>query len=329
MNIQLHIIGILLGFAGSAFFSGLEIGVLSVNRARLVHYVREDGIKAARLLEQYLQNTQKFLGSILVGNNLFNVLLSTLSAALGKQLFEGRNSMQSSWALYMAVMVLIFCEYLPKLFFESRPLRRTLPLVSVFRIFDIALRPITTLVLFITQWVIPCKGRESGNQLVVSREYLQDVVADNESGAKITAVERVMINRVLALQSHTAEEIMTPLADVCKVSESTPLKECYDVVRNCGYVRLPVFNDSGTKCVGVLHALDVLSFTPDPEKTLALKYAQSPFFVADSVRADDLLPLMRRNKQPMAFVRNSSAEVIGIVTEANILGLLTVNLANS
>lgn len=318
-----------MGFVGSAFFSGLEIGVLSVNRARLVHYVREDGIKAAMLLDNYLQNAQKFIGSILVGNNLFNVLLSTLSAALAKQLFEGSSSLQSAWALFMAVMVLIFCEYLPKLFFESRPLRRTLPLVSVFRVFDSALRPITNLVLFITQWVIPCKGCESGNQLVVSREYLQNVVADKESGTKITAIERVMIKRVLALQSHTAEEIMTPLADVCKVSENTPLRECYDVVRNCGHVRLPVFSENGTTCVGVLYALDVLSFTPDPDKTLARKHAQQPFFVSDSVRADDLLPLMRRNKQPMAFVRNDKAEVVGLVTEANILGLLTVNLDGS
>ncbi len=325
MNIPFNIIGILLGFAGSAFFSGLEIGVISVRRARLLHYVR-DGLKAALRLEEYLLNSQKFVGSILVGNNLSNVLVSTLSAAFGKELFKGSSSLQSVWALFMAVTMLIFCEFIPKLVFESRPLRRTLPLVSFFSHFERLLSPITTLVLFCTQWVIPRESRKSESRFVITREFLHEVVADRECGAQITAIERIMIKRVLALQSHTAGEIMTPLADVCKVSESTPLKECYDVVRQCDHVRLPVFNDKGTDCVGVLHVLDVLVFTPDPELTLAGKYAQPPFFVDDAVRADDLLPLMRLNKQPMAFVRNSDAVVIGIVTEANILGLLTDNL---
>ena len=328
MSFQLHIAGILLCFVVSAFFSGLEIGVLSVSRARLLHYVR-DGIKAAERLELYLQNAQSFLGSILVGNNLSNVILSTLSASMGKMLFDGKSSVQSAWAVFMAVMVLIFCEYIPKLVFESRPLRRTLPLVSVFTVFDKALHPVTMLVLFITQWVIPCKGRESGNKLVVTREYLQDVVADKKTGTKITAIERLMIKRVLALQSLSVAEIMTPLSDVCKVSNETLLKDCYQVVQDCGHVRLPVFSKDGRDCIGVLHALDVLSFTPDPESTQAGSYMQPPFFVDYDVRADDLLPLMRRNRQPMGLVRNKKAEVIGIVTEANILDLIMINLAKS
>ncbi len=326
MNIQLHIIGILLGFAGSAFFSGLEIGVLSVRRVRLLHYVR-DGLKAALRLEEYLRNSQRFLGSILVGNNICNVLLSTLSAALGKRLFSESSSLQSVWGLFMAVMVLVFCEFIPKLVFESRPLRRTLPLVSVFSLFDKVLSPITGMVLFCTQWVIPRKNRKSESRLVITRDFLHDVVADIEKGARITAVERIMIKRVLALESLTAAQIMTPLAHVSKVSERTLLKDCYEVVRKSGHVRLPVFSEDGLRCAGVLHALDVLSFMPDPETTFAAAYMQPPFFVSFDVRADDLLPLMRRNKQPMAFVRNRQAEVIGVVTEANILGRLTVNLS--
>jgi len=325
MSVQLHILGIMLCFVFSSFCSGLEIGVLSVNRARLLHYVRE-GLKAAELLESYLQNAQSFLGSILVGNNLSNVILSTLSAALAQQLFAENTYFQSAWAVFMAVMVLVFCEYLPKLFFESRPLRRTLPLVSVFSIVEKVLRPITKMVLFITRWVVSGKGGESKNKLVVTREYLQDVVSDKKRGARISAIERLMIKRVLDLQNHSAGDIMTPLAEISKVSENTPLKECYRRVQECGHVRLPVFSANGKKCAGILHVLDVLSFVPDPEITCAGSYVQPPFYVSSDIRADDLLPLMRRNRQPMAFVRTKTAEVIGVVTEANILSLLTADL---
>jgi putative hemolysin len=325
MNVQLHIIGILLGFIGSAFFSGLEIGVFSVRRARLLHYVR-DGLRAALQLEHYLRNSQRFLGSILVGNNLCNVLLSTLSAALAKTFFAQNSFLQSFWALLMATMVLIFCEFLPKMVFESRPLRRTLPLVSIFSLIDKVLSPVTDMVLFCTQWVIPKSSRKSESRFVITREFLHDVVTDRERGAQITAIERLMIKRVLALQSLTALQIMTPLSKVSRVSEKTSLQQCYEVVRHSGHVRLPVFSEDGSRCVGVLHALDVLSFMPDPMATPASAYVQPPCYVPCNMRADDLLPLMRRNRQPMVFVRNRQGRVAGIVTEADILNRLTVNL---
>ncbi len=325
MHTQLHIFGILVCLALSAFFSGMEIGALSVRRARLLHYVR-DGIKAAQRLESYLQHPQKFIGTILVGNNLANVILSTLSASLGQHLFAGSSLAQSSWAVFMAVTVLIFGEYIPKLFFESRPLRRTLPLVMAFGVADILLRPVTKMILLITQWVLPSKRHKAGNKLLITREYLHDVVGNKENGTTITAIERLMIKRVLVLQSLVAAEIMTPLESVSRVKTNTLLKECYTMVRSCGHVRLPVFSEDGRSCAGVLHALDVLSFGPDPETTRAASYMQPPFFVAHDVPADDLLPLMRRNRQPMAFVRDKKSAVIGIVTEASILGLLTADL---
>jgi len=326
VSAELYILAIPLCFVASAFFSGTESGLLSLNHARLMHLVRA-GSSAAKMLSGYLSDMQRFLATILVGNNLVNVMLSTLSASLAQLCFPGHRFMQTVWATLMAFMMLFFCEYLPKLFFTSRPLRRTLLTVRIFYVVEKVLSPLTVLVLLLTEWLVP-KGRKGADQrFLMTREYIQNVVSDAKDGSRITAFERLMINRVLALQAQTAAQVMTPLSRVSKASESALLSACYRLVRDSGHVRLPVFSEDGARCVGVLNILDVLTLAPDPETTRARDCMQAPFFVKANERADDVLPLMRKHHQPMVLVREAEhGAVLGIITEENVLYALTGSL---
>ena len=326
MSAQLDIALTLFCFAASAFFAGMETGVLSINHARLVHLVRS-GFRSAKILSGYVADMQSFLTTTLVGNNLMNVVLSTLSANLAQDFFPGHHMAQTAWAVAMAFTILFFCEYLPKLFFTTRPLRRTLVVARLFHGVEKLLTPLTALVLFLTKWLVPNSRNPSGQRFLMTREYIQNVVSDSRDGSRITAVERLMINRVLALHSLTAAQVMTPLARVTKTSENAALSECYRRVSDSGHVRLPVFSEDGARCVGVLNALEVLTSSPGPEKTRASDCMQPPFFVGANLHADDVLPLMRKNRQPVAMVRDAKeGAVLGIITEENILNALTGNL---
>ncbi len=326
MSVELQIVLFFVCFAGSAFFSGTETGVLSVNHARLVHLVRS-GSKTARVLHRYVSDMQQFLAMTLVGNNLMNVMVSTFSASLAQSCFPDHRAAQTAWAVAMAFAVLFFCEYLPKLFFTSRPLRRTLMAVRGFRWAEGVLSPLATLVLFVTRWLVPRNRNASNQRFLMTREYIQNVVSDPREGARITAVERLMINRVLALQSLTAEQVMTPLARVSRTTEDASLGECYRLVRDSGHARLPVFSADGARCVGVLNALDVLTSGPVSETTRISNLMRDPFFVRADVRADDVLPLMRKNRQPLAMVRGGAEEtVLGIITTENIMDALIGSL---
>ncbi len=326
MNSELYLIAIFLCFIGIAFFAGTESGVMCVNHARLMHLIRA-GSKAAKLLNGYLTDTQRFLATILIGTNLMSVILSTLSAGLAQKWFPGLHVVQTAWATGMAFMVLFFGEFLPKLFFTTRPLRRTLLVARFFYVIEKLLTPLSVLVLYLTKWLVPKNRNASDQRFLMTREYIQNVVSDPKEGSRITAFERLMINRVLALQSQTAAQVMTPLARVSKTTESVPLSTCYRVVRDSGHVRLPVFGEDGIRCVGVLNTLEVLASQPDPDKTRAKDCMQAPFFVSADVRADDVLPLMRKCRQPMAIVRTAGGgAVLGIITEENILYALTGSL---
>lgn len=325
MSVELSILSLLLCFAGAAFFAGTETGVLSLNHARLMHLVRS-GSKAATLLSVYVSDTQRFLATTLIGTNLMNVVLSTLSARLAHSLFPDSRFFQTAWGVAMAFMVLFFCEYLPKLFFTTRPLRRTLFVSRVFYVAERLLTPLTVLVLFLTKWLVPKSRGASDARFFMSREYIQNVVSDPKDGSRITAFERLMINRVLGLQTRTASQLMTPLDRVSRTSEKATLSACYRLVRDSGHIRLPVFSEDGTRCVGVLNTLDVFASSPDPDRACVSAFMRPPFYVSGDVQADDVLPLMRQNRQPMAMVRNAQGAVLGILTEANVLTELIGNL---
>ena len=111
--------------AVAAFCAGAETGFLSVPRVRLLSLVRQSAPRAKRLA-RILGDMSRVLTTLLVGNNLAAVLFSTASASLGAQLFANMPLTHSAWSLAAAVLMLFLGEYLPKLIFASRPLRRSL-----------------------------------------------------------------------------------------------------------------------------------------------------------------------------------------------------------
>jgi len=324
MSVSWYLFLMLLCLVGEAFFAGTESGVLCVNRVRLMHFVR-NGMKPAKILASYLDNMQHFVVTVLVGCNLSNVILSTLSASVAHILFPGHAWLQVLWACVVVCMVLFFSEYLPKLFFTTRPLRRTLLVMDAFRVMDWLLYPVTRLVFVLTSRFVP-KVAE-GQQALLTREFIQEVVSDPKDGAQISPMERLMINRVLDLQSQTAAQVMTPLAQVIFVTEDEPVTECLGAVRKRDYHgRLPVFSADGKRCVGVFTVLDVFSTRPSSKRALVGAFMRPPLFVSADMKADDLLPLMRRKRQHMAVVRDAGGGMLGIITEETILNMLTGNL---
>ena len=324
MSVTGYLFFMLLCLIGEAFFAGTESGVLCVSRVRLMHFVR-NGMKSATILASYLDNMQHFVVTVLVGCNLSNVILSTLSASVAHILFPGLPLMQVLWACAVVCMVLFFSEYLPKLFFTTRPLRRTLLVMDVFRVMDRLLYPITRLVFLLTSRFAPASA--AGQEAFITREFIQDVVSDPKDGAQITPMERLMINRVLDLQSQTAAQVMTPLEKVVILTEHDPLTKSFETVRASDYyARLPVFSADRKRCVGVFTVLDVFTLRANIKKASVSAFTRPPLFVSADMKADDILPLMRKNRQHMVFVRNANSAVLGIITEEDILNVLTGNL---
>lgn len=318
---------LLIFFLGSWFFSGFESGIVSINRHRLVHRMRH-GDRKARKLAAILRDPHRLLATTLVGNNICNVSLSTISSAIAYWIADcfvyDRDLMMGAATLAIAVMMLIVGEYLPKLWFSSRPIERTGRVLWIFLVLRTVLYPLASLCMFITRLVAP---RTKDKSPFVSRETIDFLSRDSEAQGQISAFERLMIKRVLDLQIRKASQIMTPLARVDRVYESDNLATVLRVFRQTHHRILPMFSDDGKRCLGVVHLFDLLrSRTANP---IPFDLRRPPVFVLRDTPADDLLPYMRVRATKILIVRDGE-EPIGIVSQEDVLhAVLDDKLLNS
>ena len=194
--------------AVAAFCAGVETGFLSVSRVRLLSLVRQSAPRAKRLA-RILGDMSRVLTTLLVGNNLASVLFSTAVAALVARLFAGLPLVHSAWSLAAAVLMLFLGEYLPKLIFASRPLRRSLWASGPYRILARVLAlPVAAFSAFVR--VVFRVRQPRSLRLGVSRDGLRMLVADRHDATRLTQFERRLIDRVLMLQATFAKDLLHP-----------------------------------------------------------------------------------------------------------------------
>ena len=265
--------------AVAAFCAGVETGFLSVPRVRLLSLVRQSAPRAKRLA-RILSDMSRVLTTLLVGNNLASVLFSTATASLGARLFADMPATRSAWSLAAAVLMLFLGEYLPKLIFASRPLRRSLWASGPYRTLAAALAlPVAAFSAFVR---IVFRVRQPRSlRLGVSRDGLRMLVADRHDATRLTQFERRLIDRVLMLQATFARDLMHAATE----KDLAELKE-YHRPGKVGHFCIPAMT-----------------------------------------HGDDILPLMRRNRSPVAVVCDEATGAeLGVVTEADVLLALTGTL---
>jgi CBS domain containing-hemolysin-like protein len=193
----------------SAFCSGTETGLLSIPRARLLPLTRQKENKAKKRLVEIINNLPNAITTLLVANNIANVTLSTVSATLAIHFFPQSQSIQSAWACVTAILTLFLGEYLPKLLFSTKPLRRTLAVTGIFHVIEVILYPIVWCFSIFTHYVFKIKISRPSKQSI-SRDALRFIVADRHDSTHLSSFERLLIDRVLTLQATTAGELAHP-----------------------------------------------------------------------------------------------------------------------
>ena len=193
--LALLVCAMLAALALSSFCSGTETGLSSVSLGRIRHMARE-GSAAAKIVERARLDFSRTLTGILVGNNLANVVYSSASAA---------------WSAGAAVALLVCGEFLPKLFCSARPLRRTLRLAPVYRVFSAAFAPLTFLAVAVTGLFA---GRPRARERVTPDNLLR-ILQDRKDGVRLTEFESALIARILVLRMKgrpvTAEALLSAL----------------------------------------------------------------------------------------------------------------------
>ncbi|MEI6168788.1 MAG: hemolysin family protein [bacterium] len=307
---------ILLCLMGAGFFDGMETGVISLNRMRLRH-LAETGDRAARILQNFLQQPDRLLGTTLVGTNICIVIASVVSANWTARMHPWFQTLN---ALATSLIILIFATYLPKAWFQSHPLERCRPFAKALRWSSLILRPLIDAMNWITSWMIPSASAPKATRALVATKDEIDILAQESADhGALSARQRIMIRRVLELSTKTAFHIMTPRATMAILPASADMTALMEKVRESAHTRLPVCEEDGSTIKGTINFFDVMAGCEDCLGGSIKPYIRPALFIQETTPLMEAFAKLRLSKQSMCLVVNAQSEVIGLITNQNVL----------
>jgi len=306
----------------SFLFSGMETGLLSLNRFRLRQLMRA-GDRRARLLNRYLAEPEPLLWTVLVGNTIANVSAALLVLSAVHRQWPDRPALFIGAAIALAVILFALGEIVPKTLFGTYPNRLCLLLVRPFRLLKVLLSPLVVLVELVSAVMLRgAGGRAFAGSTFANREELRWLM--HESGQGFTTEERAMIGRVMDLEKLTVRSQLVPWDKVISVAADAPMADVMDKAREHRFTRMPVREEKGgRRVVAGLISLKRLLFEAeiDLAKT-ADDYTTPALFVDESKRLEDVLQLMQKTGHRMAIVQDRRKRSLGIVCLEDILSVI-------
>ncbi len=290
----------------SALFSGLTLGLLSLDKTELERKIKLGDKNAAKIYE-VRKNGSILLVTLLVGNVLVNAVLSVFLGSI----------MSGFWAVAISTfLIVLFGEILPQAFFARHALKYGPKFVPIVQVVMWFVYPIA----YPISWVLErTVGKET--ETVWDREELAEIIKDHEESdlSELDSDEQKIILGALEYSDKKAGEVMTYRDDCFLISSETVLTESVlKHIKDEGYTRVPVFEDRKRNIIGVLYTKDLITL----RQTVPVSEVYRPNAILKTTTdetLDDLLNTFIREKIHMAYVLSSQNEFVGLITLEDIV----------
>lgn len=302
----------------SAFFSASETALTSLSRIRLRNMV-EERIKNADKISRLLDDPNRLLSSILVGNNLVNNGASALTTALAIQMFHGDTGSGAGVATaFITIVILIFGEITPKTIAAQKAERVALVVVNVIAVVVFVLRPAVRVLNVVTGGLIHLFGCDPHERSpIITEAELKTIVNVSHEEGVLESEERIMINNIFDFGDAKAKDVMTPRTDVAAVSYDVTYDAFVELIKEEGYSRLPVYRDDIDNIIGILYVKDI--FFVDANDFSAEEYMREAFFTYETKPVAELFAQMRSNRLAVAIVLDEYGGTAGLATLEDII----------
>jgi Mg2+/Co2+ transporter CorB len=301
----------------SAFFSGSETALMSLNRYQLRHKARE-GHRGAKLAEQLLKRPDRLIGLILLGNNLVNFSAAALVTLTARDL-GGEPGVAIGTGIFTLV-VIIFSEAAPKTLAALNPERLAFPAAMIYYPLLKITYPIVWLTNAASNGVLYVFGvRDQGNDLrSLTREELRTVV--HEASTLISSRYRHMLLSILDLEKVTVDDVMVPHNEIVGIDLDDEETDIETTISESQHTRLPVYHDNIDKVVGILHLRHLANLARKKfDKDTLLELLIEPYFVPEGTPLSTQLVQFQRRRERIAMVVDEYGDIQGIVTLEDIL----------
>lgn len=320
---------ILLLLVLSAFFSGSETALTAASRGKL----RSQADKGSRGAEKALaitEDSERLIGSVLLGNNLVNILATSLATALFTRAF-GESGVAIA-TLVMTVLVLVFAEVLPKTYAIINSEKAAAAVAPVIGLVVTVFAPVVMAVRFLVRGVLHLFGVEidPDSHVLAVREEIVGALQLGHSEGVVEKEDRDRILGALDLGERTVEEIMLHRSGIEMIDASSPAEDILQQCLDSPHTRLPVFRDEPENIIGVVHAKDLLramykmvsgsSGNAQPLKRFRITdVANPPYFIPETTTLDDQMRQFLRMRTHFALVVDEYGSLQGLITLEDIL----------
>lgn len=302
----------------AAFFSGTEIGMMSINRYKLKHLVKKDDKQAIRV-NQILSRPDRLLSVVLIGNTLANILASTIATLIGQHIYGDMGIVIAT--IILTLIVLVFAEMIPKTFAAIYPQRVAFATSLPLQILQMIFAPVVYISSSLSNGVLRLFkiSIDKAQKESLTGEELRSVVL--EAGGLLPVEHKSMLISLLDLEQATVEDIMIPKSDIVGIDIEEPWSEILYQLETAKHTRLPLYRDSIDDLVGMIHVRDVLNLAIENELDLdsLMKAADKPYFIPEATPLNIQLLNFRKMKRRISFVVDEYGNIQGLVTMEDIL----------
>lgn len=301
----------------SAFYSGSETALVSVNKLRINQLV-ESKDKKARIIHRLIASPDKMLALTLVGTNLANILIAQYGDRLTEQVLSDTNISDRIQGvisiLYVTILLLIFGEILPKTVFRVKADILALRYAYLLRFSEYVLAPLIYFVQTVTKVLVRIIDRGPSELNVdAQREELRLVATMGEQSGNLHAEQRRMIHRLLNIQDRTVRQVMVPLVDIVAIEKTTTCEDFLQIAADSGYSRLPVYDERIYDIIGIVNLLDVIYAENLPD-TIGSFIRTDLHVVPESKNINALLREIQQTQHTMVFAVDEYSGIVGLVT---------------
>lgn len=321
-NIVLLVILILL----SGFFSASETALTSFRSINLERLEEAGEAGKVQLLKKWLKNPNEMLTGLLVGNNIVNILASSIATVVTINLTGGTSSSSIAIAtIGMTIILLIFGEITPKIIAKNNSVEIASSVIRIIYYFALVIKPIIKILMFISKFIGRFFGIDLRDEtIMITAEDIISLVNVGEAEGVIEEEEKEMIHSIVGFSETTAKEVMTPRTSMLAFEGEDTLDEVWDEIIENGFSRIPVYEETIDNIIGVLYVKDILNVIKKGETNLPVKnFVRPGYFVPETKSITEILQDFRSMKVHIALVLDEYGGIVGLVTIEDLIEEIT------
>ncbi|TXL19732.1 magnesium/cobalt efflux protein [Methylococcaceae bacterium HT2] len=303
----------------SAFFSSSETALMTLNRYRLQHLVKQ-GNRSAKKAQRLLKRPDRLLGLILLGNNFVNILASSLATIIGMRLMGNEGIALAAGIL--TLVVLIFSEVAPKTLAALKPELIAFPASWIYTPLLKLCYPLVWFVNLIANGLLRIFGVKASdhNETTLNKDELKSIVAETDS-IMPDRYKNILLG-IIDLESATVEDIMTPRNEIIGINIEDPIEEIIHQLKNSQHTRIPIYKVSIDRVIGFLHLRTILTQLLNSEnfsKQDITNNLITPFFIPETTPLHKQLQSFKVDKMRIGLVVDEYGDVQGLVSMDDLL----------